>query len=178
MHVQRSSICCSLCLPPKFTSRTVHSRRHAAALSCRRLRFACKPGQQWAPQNLDLYESCWLSLTGYSQCYSPIFAGQVLHGGPHTLGWLSGASGIGAFISALYLAVRKSVLGLTRLLQVAAALLAENAPQGDIKIDWQVTERNHIFGRESAAHKKYTNPLTALGGLELLLLRLDFLGPH
>src|SRR5207248_10504388 len=23
MHVQRSSICCSLCLPPKFTSRTV-----------------------------------------------------------------------------------------------------------------------------------------------------------
>ena len=74
--------------------------------------------------------------------------------------------------------MRKSVLGLTRLLQVAAALLAENAPQGDIKIDWQVTERNHIFGRESAAHKKYTNPLTALGGLEFLLLRLDFLGPH
>ena len=49
-------------LPPKFTSRTVHSRRHAAALSCRRLRFACTPGQEW-PQNLDLYESCWLSLT-------------------------------------------------------------------------------------------------------------------
>src|SRR5438045_847680 len=25
-----------------------------------------------APQNLDLYESCWLSLTGYSQCsYRP-----------------------------------------------------------------------------------------------------------
>src|SRR5438874_1958277 len=71
MHVQRSSICCSLCLPPKFTSRTVHSRRHAAALSCRRLRFACTAGQQWAPQNLDLYESGWLSLTGYSQCYFP-----------------------------------------------------------------------------------------------------------
>src|SRR5207248_964549 len=71
MHVQRSSICCSLCLPPKFTSRTVHSRRHAAALSSRRLRFACTPGQEWARQNLDLYESCWLSLTGYSQSYFP-----------------------------------------------------------------------------------------------------------
>src|SRR5579872_6626447 len=26
----------------------------------------------------------------------PIFAGQVLHGGPHTLGFLMGASGVGA----------------------------------------------------------------------------------
>ena len=34
----------------------------------------------------------------------------------------------------------------------------ENAPQADIKIDWQASERDHIFGRESAAHKDYTNP--------------------
>jgi hypothetical protein len=34
----------------------------------------------------------------------------------------------------------------------------ENVPQGDIKIDWQVTSNDHIFGRESAAHKTYTNP--------------------
>ena len=53
----------------------------------------------------------------------PVFAGQVLHGGATTLGWLTGASGIGAFLSALSLAVRKSVVGLTRMLQVAAALL-------------------------------------------------------
>jgi MFS family permease len=65
-----------------------------------------------------------LSLMGWP--YSillPIFAGQVLHGGPHTLGWLTGASGIGALVSALSLAVRKSVTGLTRMLQVAAAML-------------------------------------------------------
>ena len=31
----------------------------------------------------------------------PVFAGQVLHGGPNTLGWLTGASGIGALISAI-----------------------------------------------------------------------------
>jgi MFS family permease len=53
----------------------------------------------------------------------PIFAAQVLHGGPHTLGWLTGASGTGALISALSLAARRSVVGLTRMLQVASALL-------------------------------------------------------
>ena len=42
----------------------------------------------------------------------PIFAAQVLHGGPHTLGLLMAASGVGALISALSLAVRKTVLGL------------------------------------------------------------------
>jgi MFS family permease len=52
----------------------------------------------------------------------PIFAGQVLHGGPHTLGWLSGASGVGAVISAISLAVRKSVLGLTRMIQIATTV--------------------------------------------------------
>lgn len=65
-----------------------------------------------------------LSLMGYS--YSvllPIFAGQVLHGGAHTLGWLTAASGVGALASGLSLAIRKSVRGLTRMLQIASALL-------------------------------------------------------
>jgi MFS family permease len=50
----------------------------------------------------------------------PIFAVQVLHGGPHTLGLLMGASGVGALISALSLALRKSVLGLGRMIAIAA----------------------------------------------------------
>jgi MFS family permease len=65
-----------------------------------------------------------LSLMGYS--YSvllPIFAGNVLHGGAYTLGGLTAASGIGALTSGLSLAVRKSVVGLTRMLQIAAAML-------------------------------------------------------
>ncbi len=33
-----------------------------------------------------------------------------------------------------------------------------NAPQGDIKIDWQPNEQDHIFLRESAAHKNFTSP--------------------
>jgi len=50
----------------------------------------------------------------------PIFAAQVLHGGPHTLGLLMGASGVGALVSALSLAARKTVLGLGRMIPIAA----------------------------------------------------------
>jgi MFS family permease len=65
-----------------------------------------------------------LSLMGWPYAVLlPIFAGQVLHGGPHTLGWLTAASGIGALASGLSLAVRKSVVGLTRMLQIATAML-------------------------------------------------------
>ncbi|WP_260734719.1 MFS transporter [Tunturiibacter lichenicola] len=52
----------------------------------------------------------------------PIFASQVLHGGPHTLGYLMGASGVGALVSALSLALRKSVRGLTTMIQIAAVM--------------------------------------------------------
>ncbi|MEO6816433.1 MAG: MFS transporter [Edaphobacter sp.] len=52
----------------------------------------------------------------------PIFASQVLHGGPHTLGFLMGASGIGALISAVSLALRKNVRGLTTMIQISAAV--------------------------------------------------------
>jgi predicted MFS family arabinose efflux permease len=53
----------------------------------------------------------------------PVFAEQVLHGGARTLGWLTGASGVGALASALSLVVRKSVVGLTRMVRIAAAML-------------------------------------------------------
>jgi MFS family permease len=64
-----------------------------------------------------------LSLMGWPYAVLlPIFASQVLHGGAHTLGWLTGASGVGALVSALSLALRRSVVGLTRNIQVAAAM--------------------------------------------------------
>ena len=50
----------------------------------------------------------------------PIFATQILHGDSHTLGYLMGASGLGALIAALSLATRKSVRGLTGLIPLAA----------------------------------------------------------
>jgi MFS family permease len=52
----------------------------------------------------------------------PIFAARVLHGGPHTLGFLMGAMGVGALISALSLAARKSVRGLVRMIPISAAV--------------------------------------------------------
>jgi MFS family permease len=65
-----------------------------------------------------------ISLMGYSYAVLlPVFAAQVLHGSATTLGWLTGASGVGALTSALSLAVRKSVVGLTRMVQIAAATL-------------------------------------------------------
>ena len=65
-----------------------------------------------------------MSLMGYSwSVLLPVFAAPVLHGGPTTLGWLTGAAGIGALVSALSLAARKSVAGLTSMLQIAAAIL-------------------------------------------------------
>ena len=51
----------------------------------------------------------------------PIIVTQTLHGGPHTLGFLMGAMGVGALFGALYLASRSSVLGLGRLIPLASA---------------------------------------------------------
>ena len=50
----------------------------------------------------------------------PIFAVKILRGGPHTLGFLMGAMGVGALISALSLAARKSVRGLIRNIPLSA----------------------------------------------------------
>jgi MFS family permease len=52
----------------------------------------------------------------------PIFAGKVLHGGPHTLGFLTGASGVGALVSAISLALRRTVRGLTTMIQISALM--------------------------------------------------------
>jgi MFS family permease len=52
----------------------------------------------------------------------PVFAKEILHGGSHTFGFLMGASGTGALIGALYLASRKSVLGLGKIICLSAAI--------------------------------------------------------
>ena len=49
----------------------------------------------------------------------PVFAGAVLGGGPHTLGFLMTAAGGGALAGALWLASRRSVLGLGRIIAFA-----------------------------------------------------------
>jgi MFS family permease len=65
-----------------------------------------------------------VSLMGYPWgVLLPVFAGRVLHGGPHTLGWLSTAAGVGALASGISLTLRRSTAGLSRMLQVATAML-------------------------------------------------------
>lgn len=49
----------------------------------------------------------------------PAIAASVLHGGPHTLGYLMTAVGVGALGGAFYLASRRSVLGLGRVMVTA-----------------------------------------------------------
>lgn len=64
-----------------------------------------------------------ISLMGWPfMVLMPVFAAQVLHGGPHTLGFLMGAVGVGSLVSALSLVVRKSVRGLTRVIPIGAFL--------------------------------------------------------
>ncbi len=50
----------------------------------------------------------------------PVFAKEILHGGAHTFGFLMAASGVGALSGALYLASRKNVLGLSKIIPIAA----------------------------------------------------------
>jgi MFS family permease len=46
----------------------------------------------------------------------PIFTTETFHGGPHTLGLLMTSSGCGALVGALWLAARKTVVGLGRII--------------------------------------------------------------
>jgi MFS family permease len=52
----------------------------------------------------------------------PIFAENVFHQGAHGLGLLTGAAGVGALVGAIFLAGRKSVIGLGRIIVTAALL--------------------------------------------------------
>jgi MFS family permease len=52
----------------------------------------------------------------------PIFAGKVLHGSSHTFGFMMAATGVGALVGSLYMASRKKIEGLEKLIPVAAFL--------------------------------------------------------
>jgi MFS family permease len=52
----------------------------------------------------------------------PIFAEKILHGGPQALGFLMGATGVGAMAGSIYLASRKSILGLGKIIVISANL--------------------------------------------------------
>lgn len=53
----------------------------------------------------------------------PVFARDILHGGPHTLGFLMGSAGVGALTGTIYLASRSSIRGLSKVIVLATATL-------------------------------------------------------
>jgi MFS family permease len=65
----------------------------------------------------------WISLVGMANTtLMPVFARDILHGGPQTFGFLMAAMGVGAVIAAIYLASRKSVLGLGRMIAIGSGI--------------------------------------------------------
>jgi len=64
-----------------------------------------------------------VSLVGVPlQVLMPVFARDIFHGGPKTLGLLVAVTGLGALFGTFYLASRKSVLGLARVIARSTAL--------------------------------------------------------
>ena len=61
-------------------------------------------------------------VAGGVQALMPVFARDIFHGGARTLGILMAASGLGALTGAIYLANRRNVLGLSKIIACSAAL--------------------------------------------------------
>ena len=66
-----------------------------------------------------------ISLAGMSYVVlMPVFARDILHGGPSTFGFLMASAGTGAILATLYLASRKTVVGLGRLIPIFGTIFS------------------------------------------------------
>jgi MFS family permease len=99
------------------------TRRRSETRALAELRDGFRYAFGFAPIRSVLLLVTLISLMGMPYTVlMPVIAAQVLHGGPHTLGFLMGAMGIGALAGAVYLASRASVVGLGRVISAAAIL--------------------------------------------------------
>jgi MFS family permease len=77
----------------------------------------------FAPIKLILLLLALTSLVGIPyRVMMPVFARDILQGGPHTLGFLMAGAGVGALAGSVYLASRKGVPGLEKWIALAACL--------------------------------------------------------
>jgi MFS family permease len=77
----------------------------------------------FAPIRAILFLLGIISLMGMSYAVlMPVFARDILGGGPHTLGFLMGAVGVGSLAGTIYLASKKNIITLGRMLPAAAAM--------------------------------------------------------
>jgi MFS family permease len=105
-------------LTMRITARS-DRRRHDPVLQSLRQGFKYSFG--FAPIRAVLMLLALVSLAGVPyMVLMPIFAREILHGGPTTLGLLMGAAGVGALAGAIYLASRRTVLGLGAIIGFAA----------------------------------------------------------
>jgi MFS family permease len=96
---------------------------HAGATMVEQLRQGWDYVSSSLPLRSILLLFALISLMGWPfMVLMPIFAGQVLHGGAHTFGFLVGAVGVGSLVSALSLVVRRSVRGLLKVIPIGAAV--------------------------------------------------------
>lgn len=103
-------------LPPRAPRPTARLREH--------LQEGFRYGFGFAPLRTLLLMLAVASFVSMSlNVLMPVFAKDILHGGAGTQGFLIGASGLGALTAAIYLASRKSVLGLGRIILGAAIVL-------------------------------------------------------
>jgi len=102
---------------------TAIQRKHAVTSMAEQLREGWTYVSAFVPIRSILLLFAVVSLMGWPfLVLMPIFAVQVLHGGPHTLGFLMGATGVGSLVSALSLVARRSVRGLSKVIPVSAAI--------------------------------------------------------
>jgi MFS family permease len=106
-------------LAMKITPRQSKSRKEEAVW--RQFREGWLYVYKFSPIRKTLLLLALVSLVGMPYTVlMPIFADEILHGGAYTLGLLMAASGVGALAGALFLASRKSVLGLGKFIPLSA----------------------------------------------------------
>jgi MFS family permease len=76
----------------------------------------------FAPIRYTILLLTLVSLMGMHSVLMPVFAKEIMHGGAHTFGFLMGASGLGALSGAFYLASRRSVVGLEKIIPFSAGV--------------------------------------------------------
>jgi MFS family permease len=112
---------------------TVHEERRGGTRVVEELAAGFRYVTEFVPIRTVLLLLALVSTMGMPYAVlMPAVAAKVLHGGPHTLGWLMTASGVGALAGAFFLAARTSVVGLGRVIAAAsgvfgAALIALGA---------------------------------------------------